>query len=123
MQWETEIRGEGAEQRLVHAKLLATTGTEITVRHVLRNGEISPESITLSTKQPFATELRVQPWMTVLLPRCDGKTTVAELLEIAKQNEWIAPETPIEEFCRLLATLISGGFLQTEELRLPAAAG
>jgi methylase of polypeptide subunit release factors len=123
MQWETEIRGEGAEQRLVHAKLLATSGTEITVRHVLRDGEISPESIALSTRQPFATELRVQPWMTLLLPRCDGKTTVAELLEIAKQNEWIAPETPVEEFCRLLATLISGGFLQTEELRLPAAAG
>lgn len=123
MQWETEIRRKGAEQKLLHAVLLATPGTEITVRHVLRNGEISPESITLSTKQPFATDLRVQPWMTLLLPRCDGKTTVSELFEFAKQNEWIDPETPVEEFCRLLATLISGGFLQTEELRLPAAAG
>src|SRR5271169_1745164 len=123
MRWETEIRLEGAAQRLLQAKLLATPGTEITVRHVLRDGEISPESITLSTKQPFATELRVQPWMTLLLPRCDGKTTVVELIEIAKQNEWIVPETPVEEFCHLLATLIGGGFLQTEELRLPAAAG
>src|SRR5277367_1331613 len=44
MQWETEIRREGAEQRLVHAKPLASPGTEITVRHVLRDGEITPES-------------------------------------------------------------------------------
>jgi len=123
IRWETEIRLEGSEQRLLQAKLLATPGTEIIVRHVLRDGEISPESITLSTKQPFATELRVQPWMTMLLPRCDGKTTVVELFEIAKQTDWIVPETPPEEFFRLLATLISGGFLQTEELRLPAVAG
>jgi hypothetical protein len=61
--------------------------------------------------------------MAALLQRCDGKTTIGELFEMAKQNEWIVPDTPPEEFCRLLATLISGGFLQTEELRLPAAAG
>jgi SAM-dependent methyltransferase len=123
MHWETKMHLEGAEQRFFHTKLVATPGTEITVRHVLRDGEILPENITLSLKQPFATELRVQPWMTLLLPLCDGKTTVADLFEAAKQNDWIVPETPPEEFCRLLATLISGGFLQTEEFRLPAAAG
>jgi methylase of polypeptide subunit release factors len=123
MQWETEIRREGAAQRLFLAKPLSTPGIEIMVRQVLRDGEIFPESFTLSTKQPFATELRVQPWMTLLLPRCDGKTTVADLFEFARQNEWIIPETPAEEFCRLLATMISGGFLQTEEAKLPAAAG
>jgi hypothetical protein len=123
MRWEAEICASGFGQRILKAKPLATSGIEIVVRHVLREGEISQDSFTLCAEQPFATDCKVQPWMAALLPRCDGKTTVAELYEAAKQNGWIVPETPPEEFCHLLATLISGGFLQTEEFRLPAAAG
>ncbi|HTQ60645.1 MAG TPA: methyltransferase domain-containing protein [Candidatus Solibacter sp.] len=123
MHWEAEMQKEGALERLLAARLFATPGIEIIVRHALRDGEITPEQFTLSIEQPFATDCRVQPWMAMLLPRCDGKTTVADLFETAKQNGWIVPETPAEEFGRLLATLISGGFIQTAELRLPAAAG
>lgn len=122
MVWEAQMLSEGATQTLLSAKPLAAPGIEIVVRHTLRDGEICQDSFTLSIEQPFATDCKVQPWMAALLPRCDGKTTVADLFEIAKQNGWIVPETPAEEFCRLLATLISGGFLQTEEFRLPVAA-
>jgi hypothetical protein len=123
MSWEAELQREGAIPRLLQAKLLATPGTEIVVRHILRDGEISAENFTLSLEKPFAMDCKVQPWMALLLPRCDGKTSVADLFAMAKQNGWIVPDTPAEEFCRLLATFISGGFLQTEELRLPVAAG
>jgi methylase of polypeptide subunit release factors len=122
MRWEAELQTEGAVQRIFEAKPVATQGTEITVRHILRDGEISPESFTLSIEYPFAADCKVQPWMAMLLPKCDGKTTVAELFEVAKQNGFIVPETPPDEFCRLFGTLISGGFLQTEAFKLPAAA-
>jgi len=121
MRWEAEMQREGAAERLLQAKLMAAPGIQVMVRHTLRDGEISPENFTLSIELPFATDCKVQPWMALLLPRCDGKTTVADLFEIAKQNGWIVPQTPAAEFSRLLATLISGGFLQTEEFRLPAA--
>ena len=123
MRWEAELQTDGAAKRLLHVNPRAASGISITVRHVLREGEISPENFTLSIESPFATDCKVQPWMAMLLPHCDGKTSIADLFELAKQNEWIVPETPPEEFCHLLATLISGGFLQTEELRLPAGAG
>ncbi len=123
LRWESEMHTPGAAQRLLDAKPTAMAGLEILVRHVLRDGEISAESFTLSVEHPFATDCKVQPWMAALLPKCDGQTTVAELFETAKTNGWIVPETPPEEFCRLLATLISGGFLQTEEFKLPVAAG
>jgi hypothetical protein len=122
MKWESELRTDGAPKRLEQAMLLANPGTEIIVRHVLRDGDISPENFTLSIGQPFALDCKAEPWMALLLPRCDGKTTVADLFELAKQNGWIVPETLAEDFSRLLATLISGGFLQTEEFRSPAAA-
>jgi SAM-dependent methyltransferase len=121
MRWETSLCMPDAGPMLLRERPLAAPGIEIVVRHVLKDGEISQDSFTLSIEQPFATDCKVQPWMAALLPRCDGKTTVAGLFEMAKQNGWIVPETPPEEFCHLLATLISGGFLQTEEFRLPAA--
>jgi SAM-dependent methyltransferase len=123
LHWETEMRMDGAERRLLEAKPLVAPGVEITVRNVLRDGDISPENFALSIDQPFPTDCKVQPWMVLLLPRCDGKTSVADLFELAKQNEWIVPETPAEEFSRLLATLISGGFLLTGKSKLPAATG
>jgi SAM-dependent methyltransferase len=123
MSWEAELQTEGADRRLLEAKLSANPGTEIIVRHILRDGEISPENFTLSIESPFATDCKAQPWMALLLPRCDGKTKVSDLFAMAKQNGWVVPETPAEEFSRLLATLISGGFLQTEDFRLPAATG
>jgi SAM-dependent methyltransferase len=123
MRWEEQLQMEDATQMLLRARPVANPGTEILVRHVLRDGQISQESFTLTIEQPFATDCKVQPWMAALLPRCDGKTSVAELFELAKGNEWIVPDTPAEEFCRLLATLISGGFLQTEDAKLPVAAG
>ena len=123
MRWEAELKMPGATERILQAKPLATPGIEILVRHILRDGEISQASFTLTIEQPFAMDCKAQPWMAALLPLCDGKTTVAELFETAKQNGWIVPETPAEEFCRLLATLISGGFLQVEKAKLPAEAG
>ncbi|MGC2391265.1 MAG: methyltransferase domain-containing protein [Candidatus Acidiferrum sp.] len=122
MRWEAEMQSPGAAQRLLEAKPLVNPGVEITVRHALRNGEILTVDFTLSIELPFATDCKVEQWMAALLRQCDGQNTIAELFELAKQNEWIVPDTPPEEFCRLLATLISGGFLQTEEFRLPAAA-
>jgi SAM-dependent methyltransferase len=123
MNWEAELQREGAVGRLLQAELLANPRTEIIVRHTLRDGDISPENFTLSIEMPFATDCKAQPWMALLLPRCDGKTKVADLFVMAKQNGWIVPETPAEEFSRLVATLVSGGFLQTKDFRLPAATG
>ena len=72
----------------------------------------------MSLKRPFEVDWKVQPWMPLLLPRCDGDTTVGELFEQSKQNGWILPKTPATEFCGLIGNLISGGFLQTERSQM-----
>jgi hypothetical protein len=123
MRWESEMRLKSMLESMLESKPLAIAGTEVTMRHVLRDGELVPEDFRIAVKRPFEVDFKVQPWMTLLLPSCDGKRTVAELHELSKQNEWIAPQTPVMEFCGLLATLISAGFLQTENIRWPAAAG
>jgi hypothetical protein len=64
----------------------------------------------------------VQPWVAFLLPQCDGKLTVRQLLEFCKQNSFVHPETPLAEFTKLLMVFIAGGFLEVEEFKLPVRA-
>jgi SAM-dependent methyltransferase len=121
LRWEAEMRLKSTLESMLESKPSAIEGTEVTVRQVLRDGELIPEEFKVSVKRPFEVDFNVQPWMTLLLASCDGKNTVVELHELSKQNEWIAPQTPVMEFCGLLATLISVGFLQTEKIRWPVA--
>jgi len=121
--WETLLHGRGLTDALVGAKPLATPGIEVTARHVLREGELKAEDFRLSLKRPFEVDWRVQPWMPLLLPRCDGNASVAELFEQCKEAGWIAADTPPPQFCGLIGNLVSGGFLQVREFKWPAAAG
>jgi SAM-dependent methyltransferase len=123
LRWETFMHSPGRTQALLAAKPLATPGTEATARHVFRNGELAPEDFRISTRQPFEVDWSVQPWMALLLPICDGETTVSELFEKCKANGWIVAETPIEEFCDLVGNFVSGGFLQCRNLKWPEAVG
>jgi hypothetical protein len=47
-----------------------------------------------------------------LLASADGSQTAADLLDRIKADGAVHPETPAEAFAEMLATLISGGFLQ-----------
>lgn len=123
LRWETDMRSKRPANELLEARPVATPGTEITARHVLKHGELAGEEFKMSVKEPFDVEWTVQPWMPLLLPLCDGKKTVLELCEACKQNGWILAETPAAEFCDLIGTLVGGGFLQVEKLTWREAAG
>ena len=53
---------------------------------------------------------------------CDKKRTAEEIFVACKTHELIHAETPPHEFYDLLATLISGGFLEVKEYPLPQPA-
>ena len=122
LHWETTMQEDGAAERLMAARPVCIEGIELTVCHLLQNGEINPQRHTLSIEQPFAMDCSVQPWMVMLVTKCDGQKTVGELFELAKKSDWIVEETPPEAFLKLVATLIGGGFLQADSITSPAAA-
>lgn len=123
LRWETEMRRAGAAERLLEVRPSAIQGIQLTVQHLLTGGDIQPQKYTLTIELPFAMDCNVQPWMALLVSKCDGKKTISELFEFAKENQWIVPETPREEFLKLMGTLIGGGFLEATALTSPAAAG
>lgn len=123
LRWEVEVHSKKTLEDLVREKPVALSGADVTARHKFKDGGLVPEEFRMSVKRPFEVDWRVQPWMPLLLPECDGKKTVSEIFELAKKNDWILPATPLPEFCGVIATLISGGFMQTQKFRGPEGAG
>ena len=122
LNWETALVQPGFIEKLAEAHPVARPSLELHTVHRMKGGELLPEEFRLTTEYPFSVECRVQPWVGFLLPQCDGKSSVRDLLDFCKQNNFVHVETPLPEFVKLLAVFISGGFIEVEEARLPARA-
>jgi hypothetical protein len=119
LKWESAAVKPEFINILAEMHPIATCSLELHTVHRMKEGDLTPEQFSLHTEYPFSVDCRVQPWMGFLLPQCDGKSTVRQLLEFCKQNGFVHPETPQAEFAKLLAVFISGGFLEVEEFKLP----
>jgi SAM-dependent methyltransferase len=120
LKWESYVAvNTGVYAALAAMIPVARPSLELRTIYHLKNGDLAPEQFTLHTDHPFSMDCKVQPWVGFLIPLCDGKLTVAQLLESCKAHQLIHAETPPEEFAMLICTLISGGFLEVAEFRVP----
>jgi SAM-dependent methyltransferase len=111
MDWETSVARSGAGD-LLTMRPRAREGVTLQVTHKLESNGWVPESYRFEIQHPFDMELSAQAWAGYLMQRADGSLSGAELLEALKHDGAIAPETPPQEFAKMLALLVSGGFLQ-----------
>ena len=110
-EWETEVATHEPAWLLgLHPR--STPGTRFHVEHRLDSGQWTPESYRLEIDHPFASGLAAQAWTAHLLACADGSLTAAELLERLKSDGALHPDTLTSAFVDVLATLISGGFLE-----------
>ena len=110
-EWETAVVTHEPAW-LLGLRPRSTPGTRLHVEHSFDGGKWVPDSYLLETGHPFASGLPAQAWTAHLLACADGSLTAAELLERLKSDGALHPETPASAFAEMLATLISGGFLQ-----------
>ena len=122
LKWETAAVKPEFIEVLAETHPVAAPSLELHAVHRMKEGDLVPEQFSLHTEYPFSVDCRVQPWVGFLLPQCDGKLTVRQLLEFCKQNNFVHPETPLAEFAKLLMVFIAGGFLEVEEFKLPVRA-
>lgn len=119
MHFEQAMSAPGAIERLKASKPAAAPGVTLDAVHRVERGEFVPQSLTLEVDYPFSMECKVQPWMPVMVARCDRTSTVEELFDACRKDRLIHPDTPFGEFLRLVRTFIAGGFLEVEEFPLP----
>jgi len=120
LRWETAAVKPGLVELLAETRPITTPSLELHTVHRMKEGDLLPEQFSLHIEHPFRTDCRVQPWVGFLLPQCDGKSSVRQLLEFCKRNNFVHPETPLTEFAKLLTVFIAGGFLEVEEFKLPS---
>lgn len=119
MAWEAAAKDSAMLARLLESRPRASERFELRVTHRIVEGDLVPAAFQLAIEYPFSLECAVPPWTGYLLAACDGARGGRELLEHCKQQRFIHPETPAEEFARFLAMLVSGGFLESELCPLP----
>ncbi len=110
-EWETAVVTHEPDW-LLRLRPCSMPGIRFRVEHRFDGGNWVPDAYLLETDYPFASGLPAQAWTAHLLACADGSLTAAELLERLKSDGALRPETPASAFAEMLATLISGGFLQ-----------
>lgn len=119
--WETRRKDPGRLAAMMGAPLAAAPALEVLIRHRPGAEGLEPASFAAMTHYPFEMESQLQGWMAMLLGEArDGRDGHA-LFQLAKDAGWIHPETPSPEFVRLIATFVSGGFLESETCPLPTS--
>ena len=109
--WETAVVSHPPSW-LLALRPRAVPGVRLRVEHGFDSGNWVPDAYLLETNHPFRNELPAQAWTAHLLACADGSLTATELLDRLKADGALHPDTPAEAFAEMLATLISGGFLQ-----------
>ncbi len=117
--WETAAAEDAIFRRILESRPMAAQDLALQVTHRIQDGALAPQEFRLESNYPFTAECSIQPWAAYLLARCDGKTTARELLGWLKENGFLAPSEPGDEFAEFLGVLISGGFLEIEDFRRP----
>jgi SAM-dependent methyltransferase len=109
--WETAAAESSSSDLVLQSRLKASPRCQMLALNRIRDGDWVAAGYKLQIDYPFDMEMQMEPWIGLLLPRCKGTMTGAEIFAALKKDGVLHPNTPIEEFAALLKTLISGGFL------------
>ncbi|HEV1992996.1 MAG TPA: class I SAM-dependent methyltransferase [Candidatus Acidoferrum sp.] len=117
--WETAAAESTGNDLVLQSRLRASAHCELLALNRIQDGDWAAVGYKLQVDYPFDMEMRMEPWVGLLLPRCNGTLTGAEVFAALKKDGVLHAATPLGEFAALLRVLISGGFL----LIVSAAAG
>ena len=118
LQWERTATESEFGARLLDSRPVVSEHAEIRLAHRMANGTLRAHACHVVTHHPFEFTLDSSPGLALLLGRCDGTRTCAELLDEMKQAGALPDELPVADFLRLLRLLIGGYVLVLPEYSL-----
>ncbi len=118
--WQRVAGLPQVHQALLHARPRAAEGLKFVVSHLIQEGELRAADCRASVQYPFHVDIEIDSWMPLLLAACNGQRTGMELYDCMRQQGHIPADTPPEKFAALLATMVSYGFVATDEFAPPA---
>ncbi len=117
--WVTDSAQPGFEERLLDARPGIAAGVSLVVTHRPIDGELSPSEFRVRSDYPFASDANVSPWLAAVIGSCNGARSVSDIYAEMMRQQAVVPEMSASEFAGYLNLLISKGFLEHPDYRLP----
>jgi hypothetical protein len=114
LRWQRWLSRTKSPIALGHLKPLPGSSLRVHINHLVKEHELVPCSFILESSRPFHAETRVDPEMVQVLLRCDGKTTLTELYEIARQGSWVPENLSLPDFLKFSVRMIERGYLEVD---------
>jgi hypothetical protein len=86
----------------------------LTVRHLVRDGELVPAEFVFSIAQGFEARLQPDGWVVPLLARLGANRSVKEVFDQARTADELPQGFTLDAFAGLVQTMIERGFLLIE---------
>lgn len=111
VEWRRAAREPGFLPWIQTVRPSLAPALELSVRHVMRDGELVPAEFILRVAAGFEAAMRLDGWVVPLVARLDGVKTIKQIFGTAREAEELPADFTMAAFCSLIATLVEHGFL------------
>jgi len=109
--WRERCRQPGLQEWLAKSRPRLAPELQLRARHVVKDGELVPAEFIFSIETGFEAALHPDGWVVPLIARLDGKLSVAEVYEQARQAQEMPKNFGLNDFVGLVSMMIDRGFL------------
>lgn len=112
--WRRLRRRSGFLHWLGHARPRFTPEAELNVRHVQQEGRFVPSEVSFLVDRGFHSVLKLDAWVVPIVLQFDGQTSVAEVLQNARDEASVPPDFTFEAFGELIRLMIEREILDVD---------
>ena len=112
--WREQCRKPDFAEWLNQSRPQFSARLQLTARHAVQHGELVPAEFVFSIEDGLEAALRPDIWIVPLVAQLNGKRSVREVFESAKQADELPQGFRIENFAELVGSLIERGFLKVD---------
>ena len=112
--WREHARRQDFEEWLAESHPRLAPQLQLTARHVVHDGELSPAEFVFSVERGFQAALRPDGWIVPLVARLEGARSVREVFQAAQGQNELPEGFGLEPFLDLVRRMIERGFLEVD---------
>jgi methylase of polypeptide subunit release factors len=112
--WRHFCRGAGFSEWLANARPRLAKNLQLTVRHVTREGELTPVEFVFSIEEGLPAALRPDGWIVPALARLNGTRSPREVFDSARLAGELPDGFGLEPWLQLVERMIGMGLLEVQ---------